>query len=434
MYMFSTMKQLPTLAALAFGIPVLLVFVIAALLPPGYYYLLAGPVCGIVGGLVFGRRLGFSLVLGSCFGIVGFMFSLQDVHSTLFSEVIWTGLLTGFLFWVAGGCAVLTLPVESRFNGAAALFIPGVLAGATFQFFYGPGRFLFDLASQQWWTGSPWEHLLLWLVAGAGGGFFMGRKFQRQLSESKDDAKYYRKNSWAIAGIVCGGVGLLTAAFYFLRSSLPLGLFNSLSPATIAADWLWGWGILAAAVAGIAAFMPHRRLWTACGIGLAAVLVLASYRVEAQPWKSRFNSNYAEKLLRDNAGSGDAVYTGNLILAQAALDTNDIAKAKERLLEAATTSGAKRIEQSGLDTSVVRVLYDKGEKDAVLEYLQRGKQLWPQGAQTISRWEAAIKAGRRPNFNPRGGGPGGQGGGQAGQGGPGQSGQSGQSGQGGYSQ
>jgi predicted negative regulator of RcsB-dependent stress response len=150
-------------------------------------------------------------------------------------------------------------------------------------------------------------------------------------------------------------------------------------------------------------------------MALALILVVVSYRVLRNPWKTQFNSSYAERVLRDNAGSGDAIYEGNLILAQAALDNDDLAKAKRHLLEAASTPGARRIEQSGLDVSVARVLFDRGEKDAVLEYLQRGKGLWPQGAQTIGRWEAAIKSGRRPNFNTRGG-PGGQGGSGGGQG------------------
>jgi len=186
-------------------------------------------------------------------------------------------------------------------------------------------------------------------------------------------------------------------------------LFSSLSPASAAADWLWGWGVLGAGIALVAALKPNRRLWTVGGIALAIVLAFASYRVEANPWKSKFNSAYAEKLLRENPGSGDAIYAGNLILAQAALDRNDIENAKRYLLQAAATPGARRIEQNGLDVSVVRILFDRGEKDSVLEYLSRGRVLWPQGTQLISRWEGQIRAGRRPNFNTRGPGGGGQG-------------------------
>jgi hypothetical protein len=406
------MKNLAIRGALAFGVPVLLVFFLSAWLPSGYYFLAAGPLCGIAGGLAFARRWGVAIVLGLCYGLIGFMFVLQDVRSALFSNVIWTGLVTSFLFWVAGGCAMLTLPPQSRFNGAAALAIPGAIAGMAFQFSYGPARFMFDLGSKSWWTDGHWEHFLIWLIAGAAGGWLLGFTWQRQLA-AQEGPKFAQTNRWAVASIVCGLLGIGIGGFYFLRWSLPMGLLNSLSPASAAADWLWGWGILASTVAAIAVLRPNRRLWAAAGLALAVILVIVSYRVEANPWKSQFNSKYAGKMLRDNPGSGDAIYAGNLILAQAALDNNDVESAKRHLLDAAATPGAKRIEQSGLDTSVMRVLLDRGEKDAVLEYLQRGRTLWPQGAQTIGRWENAIRAGRRPNFNTRGGG-GGQGAGYQG--------------------
>lgn len=405
------MNRLPIRCALAFAIPVLLVFALTAFLPQGYYFLAAGPLCGIIGGLAFGRRWGAPIVLGFCFGLVALMFSLQETRSVLFSDVIWTGLVSGFLFWVAGGSAVMTLPADMRFNGAAAFAVPGALAGMAFQFLYGPGHFLFDLSSRKWWTAAPWEHLVLWLIAGAGGGWMMGLLWRRQLTE---DSKFSKRNPWAMAAIVCSLIGLGIGAVSFLRSSLPLGLLNSLSPSAAAADWFWGWGVLATTIGLISAFKPHRRLWSAAGLALALILVVTSYRVEANPWKSQFNTKYAERLLRENPGSGDAMYDGNLILARAALDSDDIENAKRFLMQAAATPGASRIEKNGLDTSIVRVLFDRGEKETVLAYLGRGRELWPQGAQTIGRWEAAIKAGRRPNFNtrPPGGGqgnPGGQG-------------------------
>jgi hypothetical protein len=394
------MKTLPIRAALAFTLPVLLVFAYWAWHQQSDYFLLAGPLCGIIGGLAFGRRWGFAIVLGLCFGLIGFLFSLQDARSAWFSDVIWTTFVSAFLFWLAGGCAMLALPTDMRFNGAASLAVPGAVAGMAFQLIYGPAHFLFNLESR-------WEHLVLWFIAAAGGGLLLGKDWQRS-SMSEEETKFRQQNSWALASIVCGILGVVISAVYLLRSTLPLGLFNTLSPSAAAADWVWGWGLLAAGVAAVAAFQPKRRLWTAGGMALALILIVASYRVEANPWKSRFNSSYAERLLRDNPNSGDAIYAGNLILAQTALDNNDNAGATQHLLQAAGTPGARRIEQNGLDFSVARILFDRGEKDAVVEYIHRGRTLWPQGAQNLSRMEAAIKAGRRPNFNARGGG-GGQG-------------------------
>ena len=146
---------------------------------------------------------------------------------------------------------------------------------------------------------------------------------------------------------------------------------------------------------------------TTAGVLLAFVLLVASYRVEADPWKTQFNTSYAEKLLREKGQPGDpqygdAVYTGNLILSQTALDKNDLAAAKRYLLLAAATPGARSIEQNGLDTSVVRVFLQRGQRDAVLEYFNQTRHLWPQGSQLITRWEDIIRSGRIPNFNNRG--------------------------------
>jgi hypothetical protein len=394
------MKNPSIRAALAFGIPVAVVFTLSALKPDSNYFLAAGPLCGVAGGFALGRRWAVPIVLGFCFAAVGLMFALQDARSALFSDVVWTGLVSGFLFWVCGGCAMLALPVDRRFNGAAALAIPGAVAGMVFQFLYGPGHFLFDLGGRRWWTLLRTEHLLMWLIAGAGGGWLLGSKWEDQRTGS--DAKQSARNGWAVASIAVGTFGMLVGLLYFLRSSLPLGLFNSLSPASAASDWLWGWGILAASIGVIGAFRPNCRPVTVIGVALAAGLLVASYRVEANPWKSRFNTSYAAKLLQTEPQSGDAIYTANLILAQAALDNNDVPAAKRFLLEAAQTSGARRIQQNGLDVSVARALFDRGEKETVLLYLQRGRTLWPEGSQIITRWEAAIRAGRRPNFNTRG--------------------------------
>jgi hypothetical protein len=67
------MKNLAIRGAVAFGIPVLLVFLLSAWLSPGYSFLAAGPLCGIAGGLAFGRRWGLAIVLSLCYGLIGFM-------------------------------------------------------------------------------------------------------------------------------------------------------------------------------------------------------------------------------------------------------------------------------------------------------------------------------------------------------------------------
>src|SRR5213596_4175629 len=74
--------------ALAFTIPVLIAF--AFTLHANYYFLAAGPLCGIVGGLAYGRRWGLPIVLGTSFGLIGGLLTVQqDVRSALFTDIVW---------------------------------------------------------------------------------------------------------------------------------------------------------------------------------------------------------------------------------------------------------------------------------------------------------------------------------------------------------
>ena len=59
-----------------------------------YLFLTAGPLCGIVGGLAYGRRWGLPLVLGTSFGLTGGLLTVQqDVRSPLFTNIVWVGLV-----------------------------------------------------------------------------------------------------------------------------------------------------------------------------------------------------------------------------------------------------------------------------------------------------------------------------------------------------
>jgi hypothetical protein len=398
------MNRLPIRGVLAFGLPIIAVFALDAVYarvsgqPHNYIYLAAGPLCGLIGGLAYGRRIGLSLVLGVCFGIVGLMFSLQEGRSPLFSDVVWTGLVSAFLFWVVGGCAMLALPIHLRFNGAMMMAVPGLLAGLAFQFLYGPAHFLFDLGSRPWWGEMPWEHLILWLIAGAGSGWLLDMGLMESESRQPASKEFENARNWAAVSLACVLFAAIIGAIYLVRSKLPLGLFNSLSPIGAASDWFWGWGVLAVSIAVVATGRRVGRNWAVAALAVALVLVVTSFRINADPWKTKFNSAYAERLLRDEPQSGDAIYIGNLVLAQTSLDKNDVSAAKRYLLLAAATPSAHIIEKNGLDVSVARALFDRGERDTVAEYLNQGRRLWPQGSQIINRWQAAIKAGRRPNF------------------------------------
>src|SRR5438132_7729202 len=170
--------RLAVRGAILFTIPVLIVA--AVTLRANYLYLGAGVLCGIVGGLAYGRRWGLPIILGLGFGTTGIMFALQDTRSPWFTDVVWVGLVSGFLFWCIGACAVMVLPSDLRFRGAMAFAVPGTIAGIVFQFLYGPAHYLFGLGD------FPYEHFALWLIAGAGTGWLLGADLDR-LNQPEQD-------------------------------------------------------------------------------------------------------------------------------------------------------------------------------------------------------------------------------------------------------
>ena len=400
--------------ALGFGLSPLVVFGVSAAyaLVTGHdqtnYFLVVGPICGLVGGLAYGRGWFLSVVLAINCGLVGLLFGLQDARSPLPSDVVRTGLASGFLFWVVGACATLSLPAGLRFDGARTFAVPGAIAGMAFQFLYGPAHFVLDLGSRPWWNKFPWEHLILWMIAGTGAGWLFGNEFDRRQQKGEMIEITRRKSPWALASTICGVLGLALTALYFPRYKLPLGLFNSLSPATAASDWLWSWGLITVLGGAIGIVQTLRkssrqsgRTWAIAGTIVAIIFFFMSDRMAANPWKFRFNTNYAAGLLKNSDDHAGAVYTANLILAQTALENTDIANAKRYLLEAGLAGRVRNIETTGPDTSIANALLRLGERETVLEYLRRSHNVWPRGIVAIDRWEQAIRANRRPNFNNR---------------------------------
>jgi hypothetical protein len=170
--------------------------------------------------------------------------------------------------------------------------------------------------------------------------------------------------------------------------------------------WSWGWLALLLGLIGVPAGKQHSRRLSAVGLTLAAVLIALSFRIEAVPWKVHFNTEYGRRLLAGHARAEDpdyayAVYTGNLILAQAALDNNDIAGGGRPLLEAAAAPGLPPGVQNGPDMTVAAALLQLQDRETVLRYLQLCHRLWPDGIPVLTRWETAIRNGRRVNFNNR---------------------------------
>ncbi len=51
---------------------------------------------------------------------------------------------------------------------------------------------------------------------------------------------------------------------------------------------------------------------------------------------------------------------------------------------------------------LARELLARGERDVVLDYLERCSSFWQYGADKLSRWAGAIERGKTPDFGSRG--------------------------------
>jgi hypothetical protein len=359
--------------------------------------ILAASICGIVTGMAFhpfANRWTLASLLGTGFALIQSMFMLPDPPSARLTTMVWDGLATAFAFWTVGAAATLTLPAHLRSNAAATWAVSGGLAGVAFQVLRG-------------FQSMGWAYLVLWLIAASGCAWGFGVHLDRRL-QTAGGKEVLRGNPWGMAAAASGVAGLGVGGAFLLRNQLPLGLRAGFSPTAEAADWFWSWALVGITMSLFGIFARQRagRGWAVIGATLALSLFTISLRIDAGPWKVPFNTAYGTNLLESHNDPQDprhayAVYTGNLILAHAALDTFDYDNAGRRLLQAASISGLGGISENGPDMSVASTLLQRGRQETVLEYLAICERLWPEGQPVLERWKTAIRQGRRVNFNNR---------------------------------
>lgn len=101
--------------------------------------------------------------------------------------------------------------------------------------------------------------------------------------------------------------------------------------------------------------------------------------------------------LRDR---GDPLHYGNLVLGHIALSANDFEEARARLLAAGRTRRLP-IEKFGApDMSLAKALLQRGESEAVLEYLELCFDFWAEGEERLKDWIVLVEAGLVPDFRP----------------------------------
>ena len=90
-----------------------------------------------------------------------------------------------------------------------------------------------------------------------------------------------------------------------------------------------------------------------------------------------------------------ALHQSRIILGKLALQDGDIASAKRFLLAAASVPLSDALNQRTPDLTLAQSLLDKGEKDAVLDYLRQCKKIWPDGGDKLDYWLKHIARGEK---------------------------------------
>jgi hypothetical protein len=97
--------------------------------------------------------------------------------------------------------------------------------------------------------------------------------------------------------------------------------------------------------------------------------------------------------------SGDAMHCANYALGVLALKRDDVAAAKQYMLSAARTKGSARLSGVGPETGLAKELLARGEREAVLEYIELCRSFWTWEEGSIDRWQNTIRGGGIPDFH-----------------------------------
>lgn len=147
--------------------------------------------------------------------------------------------------------------------------------------------------------------------------------------------------------------------------------------------------------------------------GLRLDLTLAA--LEASQFDTA--KKHAAETLRDNADQtnwnyGNIIHDANQILGRCALREGKLADAKAYLLKAGATPGSPQLNSFGPQMQLARELLEKGEKEAVLQYLDLVARFWANpnerteaNSKSIARehlnqleaWKRQVRAGKAPD-------------------------------------
>ncbi len=112
----------------------------------------------------------------------------------------------------------------------------------------------------------------------------------------------------------------------------------------------------------------------------------------------------AAQLARVYLTSSDrpAQQRANTLLGRVALRQGDLESARQYLIESSNPLAAHDVALAGPILVLAKELLEKGERTAVLQYLENCLPLWPRGETILQIWIKDIQDGKTPNFGTLG--------------------------------
>ena len=97
---------------------------------------------------------------------------------------------------------------------------------------------------------------------------------------------------------------------------------------------------------------------------------------------------------------GNALHKANLALGHLALRAGDREGARAFLKAAGDTPGSPQLDSFGPNMSLASAMLEAGEREAVLDYIERTTRFWKLSWGTATFWQVAIRLGFKPGFGP----------------------------------
>ncbi len=116
------------------------------------------------------------------------------------------------------------------------------------------------------------------------------------------------------------------------------------------------------------------------------------------------SEEYANELMKlnktydKNWNTGNAIHHSHTIIGLINLEHGNIQSAINHLIKSSKTTGSPQLNSFGPSFLLAKKLYEHGEDDSVIKYLDNCQNFWKSNNGLLSKWVSEIKKGETPDF------------------------------------